>query len=91
MKTKIAGTCNAILRTDDGEIVAIIVCKPNSDLSTKLIKAIEMHFRAEKVKIECDSPLTNQAPVKFSADMIEDGEDAARDFVIEIFPTIGIY
>ena len=88
MKTKLFATSNAVLTTaNEGEIIAVIVCEAESDVTNILEQAIKEHFVAETVIIHSDDVLTNQECLKFSADLVEEGEHTVRDFVIQIVAT----
>lgn len=86
MKTNLFGKSNAVLLSDEGEFIAVITCGAKSNIADKVKQAIKDHFVVESVNFEVSEELTNQKPIKFSADIVtEDGEDEIRDF--EIFIT----
>lgn len=100
MKTNLFGKSNAVLVEEGtGNILGIITCGKNEDISKKLIEAISDHFVIEKgtdiklydrITLNGRKPikeLTNQAMVRFSAEWIEDDEERIRDFEIEIVAT----
>ena len=88
MKTNLFGKSNAVLLSDEGEFIAIISCGAKVDITEKLKLAIKEHYVVESVSLECTEELTNQKPVKFTADIVtEDGDEEVRDFEIFITAT----
>ena len=91
MKTNLFGNehhLNACLCDDEGDIIAIIKCEPGEgDISEKIELAIKEHFCAQTIKVSSDDILTNSNLAKGTAEMVEDGEEAQRDFTIGIVAT----
>lgn len=89
MKTTLFGKSNAVLTELKGGVIAIIECDNGEDITLKIKQAIKDHFvvDTEIVLDSHDARLTNQEPVRFSADFEDDGEPSIRDFEIEIVAT----
>lgn len=101
MKTNLFGKSNAVLIEEDTDnILGIISCGKNEDITKKLIQAISDHFVVPKgtdIKLydrnsllsnyQPTKVLTNQETVSFSATWVEDEQELIRDFEITICAT----
>jgi len=95
MRTKLYGKSNATLTEVGGETICIIVCGKDEEISKKIKTAIKEHHIVDndsEVTIDVDHQteeaiLTNQEPITFSAEWIEDGESIIRDFELRIVAT----
>lgn len=87
MKTNLYAKSNAVLRTSEGEIIAIIECGKGKNISNKLEQSIREHFDAESVTINSSDILSNYEPVKFCSEIVIDGEQTIRDFEIQVVAT----
>ena len=92
IRTKLSGKSNAILIEvdSDGEdqVVAIIRCDKEGDLTNKVARAIKEHNIAQFVSITNKTVLTNQEPILINAQLTnDDGEKDLRNYTLHIMAT----
>ncbi|MCA6431876.1 MAG: hypothetical protein IM613_20790 [Cytophagales bacterium] len=88
MKTSLLKPALAVLtdHSEDKEVVAIISCKPDSDVTDSLQQAILDHFCAESVSVNTNGlTIDLLEPVHFSATILDDsGDPFSRNYSLEI-------
>jgi hypothetical protein len=93
MRTKLFGKSNAVLSEVTGgegnPAICIIVCGKDEEISAKVKEALRGHHVVDgDITIDNeDGVLTNQEPLKFSAEWEDEGESCIRDFELQILPT----
>lgn len=89
IKTALFGKSNAILTNDENEVLAIISCGKNKDITKKVCLAIKEEYISEKVVIaEANGIFDNQSPFSFTVNLTdEDGDLDIRDFTLKICAT----
>ncbi len=89
IKTQLAGKSNALLTSEEREVLGIITCGKKEDITKKIVKAIKEHYTADWASIKKTNTkiLNNVTFMRFSADLIEDGQETVRDFTIEVVAT----
>lgn len=86
----VVGKSNAVLTNMDDNIIAIITCKKNENITKKVCLAIKEDSVSDTVRlndVDDSGVLTNQTPLFFSAGINEEFGEMIVNFKLEIHTT----
>jgi len=87
MKTNLNKPSHAVIcQYDSGDVIAIVACPTNGDITEQVALAIKEDEDSDEVVITCkDVNLGYYNKVQFTAQLASDGLAYEKDFTIKIF------